>query len=181
MNKICQTAEQDLLKLLIRQREKNASADSETISSLKAQLAAVFPDQNKREQAERRLQSATSRSVNRNTARQKSASRRQKPNDELCNLKVKLNELTTLVNVFSKRENKTRVAIYSGVSFTDSAGATPARLISKSKKRQLKRKAHKIQYTPNNDRYIKNLSNIALTDNDKVLLSKRPQIYSYSS
>jgi len=64
-----------------------------------------------------------------------------------CNLKAKLDELTTLMNVFSKRENETRVAIYSG--------ATPARLISKSKKRQLKRKAHKIQYTPNNDRYIK--------------------------
>ena len=171
-NKICQTAEQDLLKLLIRQQEKNASADSETISSLKVQLAALFPDQNKHEQAERRLQSTTSRLVNRNTARQKSASRRQKPNDELRNLKAKLDELTTLMNVFSKRENKTRVAIYSGVSFTDSARATPARLISKSKKRQLKRKAHKIQYTPNNDRYIKNLSNIALTDNDKALLSK---------
>jgi len=76
------------------------------------------------------------------------------------------------MNVFSKRENKTRVAIYSGVSFTNSARATPARLISKSKKRQLKCKAHKLQYTPNNDRYIKNLSNIALTDNDKALLSK---------
>ena len=117
-NKICQTAEQDLLKLLIIRQEKNASADSETISSLKVQLAALFPDQNKREQAERRLQSATSRTVNRNTARQKSASRRQKPNDELCNLKAKLDELTTLMNVFSKREHKTTVAIYSGISFT---------------------------------------------------------------
>ena len=39
-------------KLIIRQQEKNASADSEAISSLKTQLAALFPDQNKRKQAE---------------------------------------------------------------------------------------------------------------------------------
>ena len=39
-------------KLIIRQQEKNASADSEAISSLKTQLAALFPDQNKRTQAE---------------------------------------------------------------------------------------------------------------------------------
>ena len=139
----------------------------DTISSLKAQLAALFPDQNKREQAERRLQSATSRSVNRNTARQKSASRRQKLNSRLCNLKAKLDELTTLMNVFSKRENRTRVPIYLDVFSTDSARATRVRLISKSIKRQLKRKAHKIQYKPNNDR----LSNIVLTDN-RALLSK---------
>ena len=60
MQKICQTAEQDLLKLMIKQQEKNASTDTEAISCLKSQLATPFPDQTKREQAERRIHSATS-------------------------------------------------------------------------------------------------------------------------
>ena len=86
-------------------------------------------------------------------------------------LKRNSTNLRTLVNVFAKRENKTRVAIYSNVSFTDFARATPARPFSKSKKRQLKPKAHDIQYKPT-QRYVKKLSNVDLADNDKALLSK---------
>ena len=76
------------------------------------------------------------------------------------------------MNVFSKSENKTRVAFYPRISFTDSSRANPAPPFSHSKKRRPKRKALKNQYKQNNDRYIKNLSDTALTDHDKTLLSK---------
>ena len=64
-NKICQKAEQDLLQLLIQQQQMNSSTDAEAISSLKQQLNQMFPDQTKREKAEKRIQSATNRSLTR--------------------------------------------------------------------------------------------------------------------
>ena len=76
------------------------------------------------------------------------------------------------MNVFSKSENKTRVAFYPHVSSTDSCSANPARPASHSKKRRQKRKALKNQYKQNNDRYIKNPSGTTLTDQDKTFLSK---------
>ena len=54
-NKIWQKAEQDLLQLLIHQQQKNSSTDDEAISSLKKQLNQMFPDQTKREKAEKRI------------------------------------------------------------------------------------------------------------------------------
>ena len=50
------------------------------------------------------------------------------------------------------------------MSFIDSTSTTPVRPTSKSRKRQINRKAHKIQYKVNTDSFIKNLSNITLTD-----------------
>ena len=136
----------------------------------------MFPDQSKREKAEKRIQSATNRSLTRTNLSQKrpAASRKKQPKEknELSTIKAKLNELTTLMNVFSKSENKTRVAFYPRVSFTDSSRANPARPFSHSKKRRQKRKALKNKYKQNNDRYIKNLSDTALTDHDITLLSK---------
>ena len=76
------------------------------------------------------------------------------------------------MNVFSKNKNKTRVETNPNVSFTDYYRANPVRHLSKNKKRLLKRKANKNQYKRNNDRFIKNLLNISLTENDKSLLSK---------
>ena len=136
----------------------------------------MFPDQTKREKAEKRIQLATNRSLTRTNLSQKrpAASRKKQPKEknELSTIKAKLNELTTLMNVFSKSENKTRVAFYPRVSSTDSCRANPARPASHSKKRRQKRKALKNQYKQNNDRYIMNLSDTTLTDQDKTLLSK---------
>ena len=135
----------------------------------------MFPDQTKREKAEKRIQSATNRSLTRTNLSQKrpAANRKKQPKEknELSTIKAKLNELTTLMNVFSKSENKTRVAFYPRVSSTDSCRANPARPASHSKKRRQKRKALKNQYKQNNDRYIMNLSDTTLTDQDKTLLS----------
>ena len=91
---------------------------------------------------------------------------------ELSTIKVKLNELSALMNVFSKNKNKTRVETSPNVSFSDYYRANPVRHLSKNKKRLLKRKANKNQYKRNNYRFIKNLLNISLTENDKYLLSK---------
>ena len=85
---------------------------------------------------------------------------------------MKLNELSALMNVFSKKKNKTRVETNPNVSFTDYYRANPVQHLSKKKQRLLKRKANKNQYKRNNDRFIKNLLNISLTENDKKLLSK---------
>ena len=76
------------------------------------------------------------------------------------------------MDVFSKNENKTKVAFYPHVSSTDSSRANLARPPSHSKKPCQKRKALKNQYKQKNDRYIKNLSDTTLTDQDKTFLSK---------
>ena len=119
---------------------------------------------------------ATNRSLTRTNLSQKrpAASRKKQPKEknELSTIKAKLTELTTLMKVFSESENKTRIAFYPRVSSTDSCRANPARPNSHSKKRRQKRKALKNQYKQNNDRYIKNLSDTTLTDQDKTLLSK---------
>ena len=138
-NKICQKAEQDLLQLLIHQQQMNSSTDAEAISSLKQQLNQMFPDQTKREKAEKRIQSATNRSLTRTNLSQKrtTANRKKQPKEknELSTIKAKLKELTTLMSVFSKNENKTTVAFYPRVSSTDSCRANPARPPSHRKKR----------------------------------------------
>ena len=47
---------------------------------------------------------------------------------QLSTIDAKLNELKYFINVFfSKSENKTRVALYPGVSLTDSSRANPSR------------------------------------------------------
>lgn len=48
-NKICQKAEQELLKLLICQQQQNSSTEPKTISSLKQQLSQIFLDQSTRD------------------------------------------------------------------------------------------------------------------------------------
>ena len=81
----------------------------------------MIPDQAKREQAEKRILSATGRSNLR-----ASKHRRFNKADDINDLKAKIGELTTLVNAFSKRENKKeRVALYSNVWFTDPSRAKP--------------------------------------------------------
>ena len=47
---------------MIEQQEKNVSSDTQTINILTGTLATMIPDQAKREQAERRIQSAANRS-----------------------------------------------------------------------------------------------------------------------
>ncbi|KAK2547375.1 hypothetical protein P5673_032674 [Acropora cervicornis] len=100
--KICQKAERELLQLLIHQQQKNSSTDAETISCLKQQLSQRFPDQSKREKAEKIIQSATNRSLIRTSLSQKrpAANRKKQPKEtnELSTIKAKLNELTTLMN-----------------------------------------------------------------------------------
>ena len=82
--------------------------------------------------------------------------------DELALLKAKMNELTTLFNVFSKNENKERVVIYPVVCFTDSAQTNSKRSQIKNLKRSRMRKANKNQFAKqpraNNEKFIKNLS-----------------------
>ena len=59
--------------------------------------------------------------------KKKKAKKKKKNSKQLSTIDAKLNEVTTLINVFSKSENKTRVALYPGASFTDSSRANPAR------------------------------------------------------
>ena len=70
-------AEQDLLQLTIR------------LTDLKETLATMFPDKNKREQAERRIQQATSRSTLRGHKPKPAARHKQNATDSLYDLKQK--------------------------------------------------------------------------------------------
>ena len=57
-----------------------------------------------------------------------------------------MNELSTLFNVFTKNENKERIAIYPVVRFTDSTQANSKRSQTKKLRRSRMRKANKNQY-----------------------------------
>ena len=91
-------------------------------------------------------------------------------------LKAKMNEVSTLFNVFSNNENKERVAIYSVVCFTDSTQANSKRSQTKNLKRSHMRKANKNHYAKqprtSNEKFIKNLSHKKLTDHKTALLAK---------
>ena len=164
LHQICSRAEQDLLQLTIR------------LTDLKDTLATMFPDKNKRGQAERRIQQATSRSTLRGHKPKPAARHKQNTTDELALLKAKMNEVSTLFNVFSNNENKERVAIYSVVCFIDSTQANSKRSQTKNLKRSHMRKANKNQYAKqpraSNEKFIKNLSHKKLTDHETALLAK---------
>jgi len=131
---------------MIQQQRKNVNADTEVINALKQKLTTMIPDQAKREQAEKRILSATSRS-NFRASKHRRANKQQNKADDINDLKAKISELTTLVKAFSKRENKKEsVALYSNVCFTDSARAKPVRTQTISQKRSTKRKASRNQY-----------------------------------
>ena len=113
LRKICEQAEQALLQLMIQQQEKNVNADTEAINALKQKLNTMIPDRAKREQAEKWILSATSRS-NFRASKHRRANKQQNKADDINDLKAKISELTTLVNSFSKLENKKeRVPLYS--------------------------------------------------------------------
>ena len=136
----------------------------------------MFPDKNKREQAEQRIQHATNRSTLRGHKPKPAARHKQNASDELALLKAKMNELSTLFNVFSKNENKEKVAIYPVVCFTDSTQAYSKRSQTKNLKQSHMCKANKNQYAKqpraSNEKFIKNLSHKKLTDHETALLAK---------
>ena len=161
---------------MIQQQEKNVNADTEAINALKQKLTTIIPDQAKREQAERRIVSATNR-ANFGASKNRRANKQHNKADDINDLKAKISELTTLVNAFSKRENKKeRVASYSNVCFTDSSRAKPVRTQTISQTRSTKRKALRNQYKnklrTTNEKFIKNMSNKNLTDQEIALLAK---------
>ena len=176
LRKICSRAEQDLLQLMIHQQEKNVNTDIEAINALKQKLTTMFPDQAKREQAKKRILSATSRANFRASKHRRANKQPNKAND-INDLKAKVSELTTLVNAFSKHKNKKeRVALYPNVCFTDSSRAKPVRTQTTSQKRSTKRKASRNQYKNKlrtaNEKFIRNVSNRNLIDKEITLLAK---------
>ena len=137
---------------MIHQEEKNVSADTKSLAD------------------------ATSRSTLRSNKPKPAARQKQNPTDELALLKANMNELSTLFNVFSKQENKDRVAFYPVVCFTDSPRASPKRSQTRNLKRYRMRKANKNQYAKqprtNSEKFIKNLSHKKRTDHEAALLAK---------
>ena len=71
------------------------------LTDLKETLATMFPDKNKREQAERRILHATNRSTLSGHKLKPAARHKENATDQLALLKAKMNELSTLFNVFS--------------------------------------------------------------------------------
>ena len=82
---------------LVMQQEKNVSSDTLTTNRLKVTLATMISDPAKREQVERRIQSATNRSTFRTNKPRQPARKRQSVDNDFDLLKVKMNELTTLM------------------------------------------------------------------------------------
>ena len=142
----------------------------------------MIPDQTKRVQAERRIQSAANRSTFRgNKPKQPVRKKQNADNKDFELLKVKINALTTLFKVFSKSENKGRVALYIGNCLA--SYANPTRSQTKSQKRSLLRKANKISTPITLGQLMINTlkicpQNILLIK--KQLCSQRPKIHSDS-
>lgn len=122
-------------------------------NSRKKTLAQILwpsiPDPAKREQVERRIQSATNRWTLRTNKPRQPARKKQsaRADNDFDLLKVKVNELTTLFNVFFKSENKGRVALFPTVCYTDSSCVNLTESQTKSKKLSLMREANKNQCT----------------------------------
>ena len=135
----------------------------------------MIPDQTKREQAERRIQSA----VNRSTFRANKPARKKQNADnkdfELLQVKIAISQLYLMY--FPNLKIK-RVAMYRTVCFTNSRlTLTPRdpRLKVKSAHfcvKQIKISSHITLYGTNNDKYMKNLSSKILTDHETALLAK---------
>ena len=160
---------------MIEQQERNVSADNQVIDAMQKQQTTIIPEPTKREQAENgSVQRPTDPPQSQQT---QSGQTQTEPSSRILRFKGKISELSTLVIAFSQRENKSeRVAIYPNVNcFTDSSRAKPARSQTISQKRSRKRKANKNQYQnklEHNEKFIKNMSNKDLTDQETALLAK---------
>lgn len=124
VQRICQTAEQSLLTLMVKQHEQNISSDNELLESLREKLN-NHPDHTKANH--KRIQAATSKAVHRINKRHQNSNKNTE-NTEIVALKKRVKELETLISnckSFSTNcENKSRVVNYSNVSLTDSQRVT---------------------------------------------------------
>lgn len=156
----------------------------------------MFPDHSKRDKAENIIQSAKNRSLTRTNLIQKrpAACRKKQPNEwkkknkkqKKKNNKQTNNSALSTLNLtnwqlslmffFSKSENKTRVALYPGVSFTDSSRANPARPTGKG---DIKNVKHSLKNQYKQNRFVKNLSDTPPTDHNKTLFSNLLEIRSH--
>lgn len=96
LKQICARAEEDLVQLKWKNKkwkkqEKNVSDDTKSTDDLKEKLATMYHDKSKREQAERRIQSAINRSFFRAYKPKPAAIKKQNKADELDLLKVRFN------------------------------------------------------------------------------------------
>lgn len=91
LKQICARAEEDLVQLKWKKQEKNVSDDTKSTDDLKEKLATMYHDKSKREQAERRIQSAINRSFFRAYKPKPAAIKKQNKADELDLLKVRFN------------------------------------------------------------------------------------------
>ena len=168
MDQICQRAHAELLTLMIKEQEKNLAADNQAIQAQQQRLQNLCPNQPSSQAA-------------RNRAKPRM---RPKPHvkkvQQTCNLASMQAQLSELQKMFCKMSetmsvNKDRVEQYSMVCFSDSRG--PKRnTIKENKKRSYRRNSLKNTLAHNsraqNEKYIKNFSNKALSDDEVKLLSR---------
>ena len=74
---------------MIQQQEKNFNTDTEAIDALKQKSTSMIPDQAKREQAEKRILSATS-TANFRASKHRRANKQQNKADDINDLKAKI-------------------------------------------------------------------------------------------
>jgi len=154
---------------MIRQQEKNLAVDNQAIEALQQQQQSMFPD--------------STQSHSSSTAVSRAARPKQRPNQQKKNsqpnvglMQRQINELQKLLSVFKNEAvNKSRVEPYTVVSFSDSKGRK-GKLKVNNHKRSVRRKTLKTSITSNtrahNERFITNLSNQALSDNEVNVLSR---------
>ena len=167
-----------LYALMIKQEEKKLAEDNQAIKAQQQLLQTLCPKQHS---------SRGSRYQPANKARPKPRPRTHKTpqnvkqtcNFEFASMQAQLSELQKMFCQLSEsvNVNKNRVEPYTGVSFSDSKSTHPKRCVPTSHKKRLFRPnsvnkllTHKTR--AQNERYIKNLSNQALLNDEVKLLSR---------
>ena len=161
---------------MIKQQEKNLAADNQAIKAQQQLLQNLYPKQ-------QNSQGSRNQPANKARPRPRPRTHKMLQNvQQTCNFAYMQAQLSELQKMFcqlseSVNVNKNRVEPYTGVSFSDSKSTHPKRCVPMShKKRSLRRNSLNQLLNHNtraqNERYIKNLSNQALSNDEVKLLSR---------
>ena len=175
LDQISHRAHTELLALMIKQQEKNLAADNQAIKAQQQLLQNLHPSKHS-------FQASRNQAANRARPRPRPRTEKTHNTQQTCNFASMQAQLSELQKMFcqlseSVNVNKNRVEPYTGVSSSDSKLTKPKRYVETShKKRSRRRNSLNKQLTHHtraqNERYIKNLSSQALTNNEVKLLSR---------
>ena len=160
---------------MIKQQEKNLAADNQAIKGQQQLVQNLYPKQHN-------FQASRNQAVIKARPRPRPRTEKTHNIQQTCNFASTQAQLSELQKMFCKLSesvsvNKNRVEPYTGVSFSDSKLINPKRYVQTSHKKRSRRrnilnKLFASYSRAQNERYIKNLSSQALTNDEVKLVSR---------